>query len=84
MTTHAEVCEFLEEISEVPKTIKDYFSFFKHTYNSSKPCQLVCTESFDRMPDQVVQTFVIKDIRPSTAEKVRCIEVADKRHTFLT
>lgn len=26
----------------------------------------------------------IKDIRPSTAEKVRCIEVADKRHTFLT
>ena len=26
----------------------------------------------------------IKDIRPSTTEKVRCIEVADKRHTFLT
>jgi hypothetical protein len=26
----------------------------------------------------------IKDIRPSTTEKVRCIEVADKCHTFLT
>lgn len=26
----------------------------------------------------------IKDIRPSTIEKVRCIEVADKDHTFLT
>jgi len=26
----------------------------------------------------------IKDIRPSTVEKVRCIEVADKCHTFLT
>jgi hypothetical protein len=60
MTTHAEICEFLEEISEVPKTIKDYFSFFKHAYNPPKPRQLICTESFDGVPDQVVQTFVIK------------------------
>ena len=60
MTTYAEVCEFLEEISEVPITIKDNLSVFKHAHDSTETCQLVCTESFDWMPNQVVETFVIQ------------------------
>ena len=59
MTTYAEVREFLEEICEVPKTIKDYFSIFKHAHNTAKPCKLICTETFDGMPQDVVETFLI-------------------------
>ena len=60
MTTDAEICEFLEEICEVPETIEDNLAVLEHADNSPKPCQLVCTESFDGMPDEVIQTFVIK------------------------
>ena len=60
MTTDSEIREFLEEICEIPETVEDDLAIFKHADDSPKPCQLVCTESFDRMPNQVVQTFVIK------------------------
>ena len=60
MTTYAEVCEFLEEISEVPISIKDDLTVFKHAHNSTEACQLVCTEAFHWMPNQVVETFVVQ------------------------
>jgi len=60
MTTYAEVCEFFEEICEIPETIKDNFSIFKHTDNSPKPCELICTETLNWMPNQIVETFVIQ------------------------
>ena len=60
MATYSEVCEFLEEISEVPETVEDDLSFFKHANNSSESCQLICTEPFDRMPQDIVETFIIK------------------------
>ena len=60
MATYSEICEFLEEISEISKSIEDDFTIFKHSHNSTETCQLVCTEAFDGMPNQVVETFVIK------------------------
>jgi hypothetical protein len=60
MTTDTEICEFLEEICEVPETIEDYLSIFKHAHDSTETCQLVCTETFDWMPNQIVETFVIQ------------------------
>jgi hypothetical protein len=60
MTTNAEIREFLEEICEVPVTIEDNFSIFKHADDASKPCELICTETLDWVPNQVIETFVVK------------------------
>ncbi len=60
MTTDAEICEFLEEICEVPESVEDDLAVFKHADDAPESCQLVCTETFDWMPDEVVQTFVIQ------------------------
>jgi hypothetical protein len=60
MTTYAEICEFLEEISEVSETIKNNLSIFKHSHDAPEPCQLVCSEPFNWVPNQIVETFVIE------------------------
>lgn len=60
MATDTEVREFLEEICEVPVPIEDDLPVFKHANNSTESCQLICTEAFDWVPNQVVETFVIE------------------------
>ena len=60
MTTDSEICEFLEEICKISESIEDNFAVFEHTNDSSKPCELICTETFDWMPDQVVETLIIE------------------------
>jgi hypothetical protein len=59
MATDAEIREFLEEICEVSETVEDDLSVFKHSDDSPKPCQLVCTEPFNGMPNEIIKTFVI-------------------------
>ena len=60
MATNAEIREFLEEICEVPVTIKDDLPVFKHAHDSTEPCKLICTETFYGMPNEVVETLVIE------------------------
>jgi hypothetical protein len=60
MTTYTEVCEFIEKSSEITETIEDDFSVFKHTHDSTETCQLIRSETFDWMPDQIIETFIIE------------------------
>ena len=60
MATNAEIREFLEEICEVPVTVKDDLSVFKHAHDSTEPCELICTETFYGMPNKIVETLVIE------------------------
>ena len=60
MATYTEICEFLEEICEVTVPVEDNFAIFKHADDATEPCQLICTEAFYGMPNQVVETFVIE------------------------
>ena len=60
MTTNTEISEFLEEIAEVPKTIEDNFTIFKHANDATESCKLICTEPFHWVPNQVVESFVIE------------------------
>ena len=59
MATDSEIREFLEEICEVSIPVENNFPVFEHTNNAPKPCKFVSTETFDGMPNQIVETFVI-------------------------
>ncbi len=59
MTTDAEICEFLEEICEVPETIEDNLAVLKHAHDSTEASKFIGAESFNRMPDQIIKTLII-------------------------
>ena len=60
MTTNAEISEFLKEITEVPETVEDDLTVFKHANDATKTCQLICAEPLHWVPNQVVESFVIQ------------------------
>jgi hypothetical protein len=60
MATDSEVREFLEEICEISIPIENDFSVFEHANDSPKTCQFISTESFDWVPNKVIETFVIQ------------------------
>ena len=60
MTTNAEISEFLKEITEVPVTVEDDLTIFKHANNATESRKLICTEPLHWVPNQVVESFVIQ------------------------
>ena len=60
MTTNTEISEFLEEITEVPETVEDDLTVFKHANDATESCKLICTEPFHWVPKQIVESFVIQ------------------------
>lgn len=60
MTTNAEISEFLEEITEVPVTVEDDLTVFKHADDATETRKLICTEPLHWVPNQVVESFVIQ------------------------
>lgn len=60
MTTNTEISEFLEEITEVPETVEDDLTVFKHANDATESCKLICTEPFHWVPNQIVESFIIQ------------------------